>query len=174
MKTVFDILGDASKGLRFLVIGGHAMQVYGVARQTLDMDCLAADADMPFLRRLFVRAGYSEVAGTNNFARFHHKSLYLMDVDVLLVDAATFKKLYQKSGKYMQSKNELRIPALPHLIALKLHAIKNAPNHEGRDLADVLELLRRNPSAISERELADLCNRFGPKGFLKKLKVDYD
>jgi hypothetical protein len=174
MKTVFDILGDASGRLRFLVIGGHAMQAYGVVRQTLDMDCLAVDEEMPFLRKLFVRAGYSEVAGTNNFARFHHKSPYLMDVDVLLVDASTFEKLYQKSGKYRQDRNELRIPALSHLIALKLHAIKNAPNREGRDLADILELLRRNPSALSERELADLCKKFGPNGFIKKLKIDYD
>ena len=172
MKTALDVLSQAvaAKPTRLLIIGGHAMQVYGVIRQTLDVDCLVTDKDLPALRELLTNAGYREVSGTDNFVRFRHKSPYLMDMDVLLVDASTFDHLHQNSREYSIDAPGLRMPALQHLIALKLHALKNAPARETKDLPDILELLKRNPSVLSEKEFACLCERFGPAGIMKKIK----
>ena len=129
MKTALDILSQAVavKPIHLLIIGGHAMQIYGVIRQTLD-------------------------------------------VDVLLVDAPTFDHLHQNSREYSKDVTGLRMPALQHLIALKLHALKNAPARETKDLPDILELFKRNPSMLSEKELTSLCERFGPAGIMKKIK----
>lgn len=35
---------------------------------------------------------------------------------------------------------------------------------------DILELLKRNPSVLSEKELASLCERFGPAEIMKKIE----
>jgi hypothetical protein len=42
MRAVFDLLLriQATSGLRFLLIGGWALQAYGYARQTVDVDCM--------------------------------------------------------------------------------------------------------------------------------------
>ena len=172
MKTALDVLSQAvkAKPIRLLIIGGHAMQIYGVIRQTLDVDCLVTDKDLPALRELLAHAGYIEVSRTDNFVRFRHKSPYLMDMDLLLVDAPTFDHLHQNSREYSKDVPGLRIPALQHLIALKLHALKNAPARETKDLPDILELFKRNPSMLSEKELISLCKRFGPAGIMKKIK----
>lgn len=57
MKTALDVLSRAikAKPIRLLVIGGHAMQIYGVIRQTLDVDCLVTDKDLPDILELFKR-----------------------------------------------------------------------------------------------------------------------
>lgn len=176
MKTALDMLlqGIASKSLRLLIIGGHALQSYGLVRQTFDLDCLVSDKSLPALRDILAQIGYREISKTDNFARFRHKSPYFIDMDVLLVDSSTFEKLYKDSREYSDDLPGLRVPLLQHLIALKLHAIKNSPSRETRDLSDIKELLRINPKAISGKELEKLCKQFGPAGIMEKLKGNHE
>lgn len=172
MKTVLDMLSQSvsSKPIRLLIIGGHALQSYGLVRQTFDLDCLISDKNLPALRDILAHAGYREISKTNNFARFRHESPYFIDMDVLLVDSSTFEKLYKDSRKYSDDLPGLRVPLLRRLIALKLHAIKNSPSRGMRDLSDIKELLRMNPKAISGKELENLCEQFGPAEIIEKLK----
>lgn len=172
MKTVLDMLsqGIASKSARMLIIGGYALQTYGLVRQTFDLDCLVSDKSLPALRDILGHSGYKEISATDNFARFRHKSPYFIDIDVLLVDSSTFEKLYKDSRKYSDDLPGLRVPLLQHLIALKLHAIKNSPSRGIRDLCDIKELLRINPKVISGQELKSICRQFGPTGIIEKLE----
>jgi hypothetical protein len=62
------------------------------------------------------------------------------------------------------------VPGLAQLIALKLHAIRNEPRREGRDLPDITELLRLNPGRITTGELGELCDKFGPTGIGSRLQ----
>lgn len=97
-----------------------------------------------------------------------------MDVDVLLVDSSTFEKLDKDSRKYSDDLPGLRVPLLQHLIALKLHAIRNSPSRGMRDLSDIKELLRINPKVISGKELESICRQFGPAGIIEKLKGSHE
>ncbi len=173
MKTVFEILGEglAAQNGRALLIGGYALQVYGVARQTVDVDCLIADAGAQGVRDILTRSGYKEVAQTEDFIRFAHPSGYLPDVDVLLVDRKVFDRMWEESRMARIESAEWRIPALTHLVALKLHAIKNNPKREARDLGDIVELVRANPDGLPAQEVEALCVKHGPKGIHLRLKA---
>ena len=166
MQALFDRLA------RFLpppiVVGGHALDVHGVTRQTLDIDCLIAAEHGDAFDAYMNEAGFLRVAKTSLFARYRHVSSRLPEVDVLFTDGATFSKLAREAVPFPGS-NALKVPSLPHLIALKLHAIRNAPEREARDLGDIVALLRANAGVLSTTELRELCTRFGPNGIETRL-----
>ena len=63
----------------------------------------------------------------------------------------------------------LQVPSLLNLIALKLHSIANNSAREARDLGDIAELLAANPGAIDEKDLTEVCAKYGPAGILDRL-----
>ena len=58
MKTTLEILSNGIKEQRIevLLVGGYALQAYGVARQTFDVDCLMVDTDSKKLDEILVKA----------------------------------------------------------------------------------------------------------------------
>ncbi|MDA0321467.1 MAG: nucleotidyltransferase [Verrucomicrobia bacterium] len=172
MKTALETVCDAlnAKGTQFLLIGGFALPVYGVVRQTADVDYLVSDADDLVLGEILAAAGYSEKHRAAAFVRYEHPSVYLMDIDIMLVDTDTFTKMHGASAVHMIGTSRAYVPTLLHLVALKLHAIRNNPKRELKDLGDIVELLRENPSTVSTRDLAQTCQEYGPPGIFEKLE----
>lgn len=174
MKSVLEILADglSKRNIQALLIGGYALQSYGVTRQTLDVDCMVADHDAGGIGQILIAVGYQERARTDNFARYTHTSHDLMDVDILLVDPATLQLMMKASRQYGRGPFEWRVPCLVHLVALKLHALKNAPYREAKDFGDIVELLRRNRAEWPSEELKSLCQKYGPKDIYAKLEAE--
>jgi nucleotidyltransferase AbiEii toxin of type IV toxin-antitoxin system len=168
MQAAFDLLASCPRP--FLVVGGHALAAHSVIRQTIDIDCLIAVEDQSLFEATLTAGGYQMEARTENFARYASKSPILPEIDVLFVDASTFKKLEEASIPLRRGKHQFRVPGLSQLIALKLHAIRNEPRREMRDLPDIIELLRLNPGKINAGELRELCDKFGPSGIGTRLQ----
>lgn len=173
VKSTVDILGKALEdvGGRGLLVGGLALQQHAVARQTLDVDCLISDADRDKIVALFEGEGFAVTAETESFARLHHESVHMMDLDLLLVDAETLSEMLRESLPVTIGSRDLRVPCLAHLIALKLHAVRNDPKRELRDLADIVDLLRANPDVVTSEELERLTAEYGPDGALDKIRT---
>ena len=169
VQAAFDLLAKCSRP--FLIVGGHALAAHGVVRQTIDIDCLMAVEDQAAFEGNLTCASYRETARTENFARYAGQSPDLPEIDILFVDASTFAKLQLESIPLRRGAHEFHVPNLPRLIALKLHAIRNEPRRERRDLSDIAELLRLNPGRISATELSELCEQFGPVGISDKLQA---
>ncbi len=154
-----------------LLIGGYALQAYGVTRLTLDVDVLVAEAHAGLVDAGLLQAGYSPVARTEIFARYRHPSTVLPDVDVLYVDGETAGKMSQAATPYGVAGANCLVPALSHLVGMKLHAIRMNPLREARDFADIVELMRANPGRIGKDELRQLCAGYGPRGIWEKLET---
>ena len=62
MRTILEIIwnGLKTKKVAALLIGGHALPAFGVARQTIDIDCLIVDSDSKVLHDILTKAGYKE------------------------------------------------------------------------------------------------------------------
>jgi hypothetical protein len=153
-----------------LLIGGQALPLYGVERQTVDVDCLAAAEGATILQRVLLAAGYTEAGRSETVVRYRHASPMMVDVDVMLVDQQTYDGLRRESQEWRTEETMWRVPSLPHLIALKLHSMKNNPHRFERDLPDIRSLLRENPQVLSRAELEELCAEFGPPGILAELE----
>jgi hypothetical protein len=172
MSLILDKLAQAldPQQPEALLIGGQALPAYGLVRQTLDIDCLAAEAGSAKLHAVLVDEGYQMVARSAAFVRYHHADETALDVDILLVDHDVYEKMFRDSLAWRVAGANWRVPSLPHLVALKLHAIKNNRSRQGRDLNDIGDLLRLNPGTVTREIMGELCLKYGPPGIFGVLE----
>ena len=111
MRTVLEIIWEGIEPHKAtaLMIGGQALPAFGVAMQTVDVDCLVTDSDSKILDAVLTEAGYTETERTENFVRYSHSSVYLMDVDLMLVDNDTFEKMLEHSFIYRVETTNIHI-----------------------------------------------------------------
>lgn len=172
MKSVLARLAAAldPKQPEALLVGGQALPAYGVVRQTMDIDCLAASAGAAKLHQALLAIGYKVAGRSEAVVRYRHDSPMLVDVDVLVVGADTYDRLQRASRELCVGDAVWRVPALGHLIGLKLHAMKHNPRRTGHDLSDIVSLLQQNPNAVARETVRQLSAEFGPPGVFEELE----
>ena len=79
-------------------------------------------------------------------------------VDVMLLNKATFDKLRAQSREIDMGGTALRVPKPLHLVALKLHALKQNPKRLGKDWEDIQYLLTHYE--WTAEELSELVERY--------------
>lgn len=131
------------KGVSFLLIGGHAMNALGYARDTVDLDLLINKEFRPAWVELLARLGYSIFHEGGTFVQFSASERVEWPLDLMLVNEATFAKMWAASSEVNFGPVKMRIPSVEHLIAMKVHALKHT--HVGRfmkDFQDVVGLIQ--------------------------------
>lgn len=127
-----------AQGLPFVVIGGHAVAAHGYGRQTLDLDLLVRDEDRRPWVELLVAFGYRVFHEDPAFVQLAAPTVAHWPVDLLLVAEPTFAGVMAEAREVDFGAQRVRIPSLEHLLALKLHALKDArPPRDLKDLTDV-------------------------------------
>lgn len=160
----------AERSVPFLLIGGMALPAFDVVRQTIDVDLLLATGKEDVLQEVLVAEGYAEIGRTENFIRYASSSVYHSDVDVLLVDQNTFEKMLAESHSFNTGRASFNVPCALHMIMLKLHAMKNNKGREIKDLGDIVEILRNSRDIVDDKDLDDICSRYGPESIYSKIK----
>lgn len=159
----FHLVAGASKkaAVPCVLIGGFAINFYKVTRNTLDIDFLITKEDFTKIKDPLLAAGYAEEFATDVAVRFSNKTDAL-DIDFMIVDDLTREKII-KDGKTAEIVGEkLIIPSLNHLIALKLHAIKNnRKNRIWKDLPDIIRLIQINNVDCRNGAFKEICLKYG-------------
>jgi hypothetical protein len=79
----------------------------------------------------------------------------------MLVDESTFEKLWVEARVLNFAGVSFRAPKSLHLIALKLHALKNpARAARGKDLPDIIQLMRIAEVDLADPELEGILKRY--------------
>ena len=170
--SIFDLVGKEFKAakLSYALIGGFAINAYGVSRNTGDIDFLVDKADYPQVLEILKKADYKEAYGQDSFARLQSSKPRFMDLDCVFVEKETLQEIIRNGRKIQLVGNEFVVPSLEHLIALKLHAIKNNPKlREFKDLPDIIRLIRKNNMDVHTKSFRDLCSKFGPEKIYQKI-----
>jgi len=174
--TVFHLVSAEFEKAKipFILIGGFAVNAYKVSRNTNDIDFLIIDRDYTKVREIMERNGYDKKEENEVFARYHASDLRFIDIDFMFVDFQTFEKFLKESMELELAGKSYHVPSLFHLIALKLHALKNNSNRQFKDLPDILALIKNNDLNINTDEFRQLCLKFGTveiynniRGFMK-------
>lgn len=168
MQALADLMMRSEQAglFRLFLIGGRALEAHGVIRFTKDVDFLVASHDVPAVGAVLAKTGYVKTDENAIFSRWKHPSLTSDDVDVMYVNQTTFEKLMEHSKILWLGHAGLRVPSVPSLIALKLHAIKSNPERKEKDGRDIAELLGKNPGAMDAAELESLFAKYGCSGYL--------
>ena len=172
-STVFDLIAGIAQemGVRLILIGGFAVNALGYARNTLDVDFLISEEDYRKLKGPLSAQGYAEIVRTDVFAKQVHKDRESMPIDLLFVDPNTFEMIWLGGGEATVSGHRFKMPSLLHLIALKLHAIKQgSKDRVWKDLPDIINLVIANRVDVSSSDFIEICSKFGPEGIHQKIK----
>lgn len=163
--TVFHLTSVefAKEGIACILIGGFAVNYHGVTRQTADVDFLVAKNNGPRVKDLLVRLGYRESLSEQDiFLKFECTGPRLLDIDIMLVNEATFSKVSASGIETEIAENKFVVPCLDHLIALKLHSIRYNPRYRRfKDLPDIIELVRANNVNVETEEFEEMCLEYG-------------
>lgn len=168
--NIFHLIGDAAKKarVRLILIGGFAVNLYHYARNTRDVDFLVTEENYQKLSKILAVSGYEELVRTNVFAKQQLKNPKAMPIDFLFVDDHTFELIWThgKAGVFSDPQNHfLRIPSLLHLMALKLHAMKQgSKDRVWKDLPDIINLIKANRFDIQSPDFQRICQQYGPEG----------
>ncbi|HMP84684.1 MAG TPA: hypothetical protein PKA41_18475 [Verrucomicrobiota bacterium] len=163
MNLFQSINSEAQKrAVRFLVIGGLATNCYGYSRDTVDLDLLVQKERRQDWLDLFSTLGYNLLADGGVFVQFSPPKAGAWPVDLMLVREPTFAPMLEQSKEVELFATQMRIPALEHLLALKLHALKHT--HVGRflkDFLDVENLVRVNRIDLRSERVRQLFLKYG-------------
>jgi hypothetical protein len=159
------------RGLQVLFIGGHAVIAHGHPRNTFDVDLLINRADRQAWIGLLVGLGYTVFAQTPAFLQMEAPDEQTLPVDLMMVNEPTFTMMAASARWHEPLPPNSRVVSLPHLLALKCHAIKHG--HSGRvekDVDDVVGLVAANGVEIKTPEWRELFLKYGPPELYEKLR----
>ncbi len=156
-------LGDREPPLPALVIGGYAVAAHGHTRATFDVDFLVRRADRDSWFRRLTEAGLRLFGETAAFAQFGQPAGG-EGLDLMFVDPSTFDRMWQASEERDFGGSKARVPCLDHLLALKLHALKQAlPHRTSKDAEDLEVLIRRHGLDLRDRRYEQLFLKYGTR-----------
>lgn len=160
--------GVGRSGLRVLLIGGLAVNHYGYARSTADVDFMVALAEKDEMDRMLREAGFTNIERLKHVVFFRKPDMKVR-VDMLKVDDDTFKELWSRSVKVEETGYHFRLPALPDLLAMKLFALKNGWDRRvHKDLPDVAHLAVIN-HMDPEKDIRPLCAKFADEDVFNRV-----
>lgn len=163
MEILQSIHDAASKArVRFLLIGGHALNVHGVSRSTGDLDLMVEAQDTDFWKQLLGQLGYDIFNQSSGFIQSKHPSIAAWPVDLMLVNQDTMTKALRDSVNTTAFGPSVPVASLASLIAMKLHALKFVDEVRAlKDQSDLLSLLELATIALDSETFRQLCLRYG-------------
>lgn len=159
--------------LPYLLVGGHAVILYGVTRFTRDVDFLipatSIDAWTYFLTKTF---RYRLFQSSHAFLRFENESLDQFPIDFMLVNQSTWKKLALGIEiKQLSPGIMVKLPNPTHLIAMKMVALDSPHRRKDNvDWSDIIHIIQEQKLSIEDPVFRDLILRYGGEKTLKKLR----
>jgi len=166
--SVFLALDQA--GVPFLVIGGHAVVLHGHLRNTFDLDLLISDSKLAPARAVLTSLGYRTFFETDAFLQLQAPENF-PPLDLMIVDDLTFDRIEATANQKMLDGRQIRIPDTLRLIALKLHAARDAARRTTEtDWQDVIGLLRATNRNLEDPELRTIISQYGGPRALGEIK----
>ncbi len=162
-------------GLPYLVIGGHAINVYCEPRATLDVDFLVRKSDGPKWTSLLSSEGFKPGPDRGAFIQFSPPYGVEWRLDLMLVNDQTFEKLATGAQMVSILGVSAAVPKAEHLVALKLHALKHGhPERFEKDFGDVMGLLRNARLDPRSPLIVQLFEQFGTNELYERVLKRHD
>ena len=156
--------------LPFFVIGGHAVIAHGYQRTTTDLDVLIRRSDLDAWMKALAKVDYEPVHVQRTFAQFESKAGNI-DLDLMLVSDETFQKMAADAIMTEIQQTPVSIPSIEHLIALKLHALKQDLRHRRlRDADDVVNLVLQNRINLEESHWREIFEKHGTLDWYERIR----
>jgi len=169
-----DALANQEPPLPYLVIGGYAVAAHGYSRLTFDVDILVRRVDKQVWHERCLNIGLRCIGQSNSFSQYDGTDKRL---DLMFVDDQSFNKMNADCITQDYDQIHTKVVGLDHLIALKLHALKNAPEHRvSKDFNDIEMLAKHHRLQLKSEHYRGFFLKYGTdqiyETLLRCLKYD--
>jgi hypothetical protein len=148
------------EGLSYAVVGAFALQSYGLARATQDVDFVTVAAARERLVAFLEAQGYETLHVSSGYSNHLHADPAKGRLDVVYVDGETGRKLFAGCEvRTVGAGVRLPVPRPEHLAAMKALAMKNDPGRTLQEMADVRFLL--GLPGVDREEVEEYFRRYG-------------
>ena len=144
---------------------------HGYVRATDDLDLIVQRGRRAQLSQLLCDLGMSVKNDAANFVQFDPRDEAGMDVDLMFVSEAVFSQMEQASVEAKVDGAQVRVVSLPHLIALKCHALQHSKSvRRLKDMDDLVQLILINRLDLNQPELQAIILKHGNPETYEKLR----
>ena len=167
LKLLLDFF--TRNGFDYALIGGFALNAYGRARQTDDIDFLLRDQDSGKTIDFLESIGYQTLNRTEAFSNHHHPLSGFSRVDFLYVNGDTADTIFREVREFpVLTDLRVRVVKPEHLIALKLFSMTANPERSALDREDLVHLLRQE--GLDREEIRKYFLKYSTLDLLKELE----
>ncbi len=158
-------------GIPCIMIGGHAVNHYGVIRATQDIDFMIAASAADAVRRIMRDAGFTNNS-VHETVMFFNQPDSPLRVDFLKVDPGTMETLMANAVKASYAGSDaVLVPRLHDLLAMKLFALTTGgPKRKDKDFGDIVNLVIENNIDV-DADLRALSQEFGTDAIFDELRA---
>jgi Uncharacterised nucleotidyltransferase len=128
--------------IRYGLMGGFALGLWGTARATVDLDFLVDRGDMDKVDQVMRELGYERGFKSENVSQYVSRLKLFGEVDFLHAFRQVSIEMLDRAEEKEIFNGEIKIKVLSpeDIIGLKLQAIKNDPSRKEGDMADIKAL----------------------------------
>ena len=157
---LFIIQNFEKKKIKYGIIGGFALSLYGVNKNSNDLHFFAEREDAGKIDQVMHEAGYSCFNANLNVAQYISPLKEFGEIDFIFSRTDIGKNMLNRVNHFEIFEEKIKINVLKpeDLIGLKLHALKNDPDRKTKDLIDIILLLKINKNSIDFNIIKDYCN----------------
>jgi hypothetical protein len=144
-RSILSVLIEKFKEneIRYALMGGLALGLWGVGRSTVDIDFLVDRDDLEKIDRVMQELGYECKFKSENVSQYVSPLKIYGEVDFLHAFREASLEMLVKAVEKDIFEGSLKLKVLipEDLIGLKFQAIKNNPSREQEDLEDIKTLI---------------------------------
>jgi Uncharacterised nucleotidyltransferase len=162
--------------IRCAAIGGFALGVLGVPRQTLDLDFLVHRDDLDKLGAALTALGYTRSFQSENVSQYRHPDAAWGSVDFIHAFRKISLAMLDRAKDYpaLGGKQSLRTAAPEDVIGLKVQAMFNDPERKTQEQNDIERLMARYGRRLDWNRIQEFYDVFGLTEEAKKLRERFD
>ena len=171
------LISDFSRlRIRCAAIGGFALGVLGVPRQTLDLDFLVHRDDLEKLDGALTALGYSRVFQSENVSQYRHPDAAWGSVDIIHAFRKISLAMLDRAKDYpaLGGKQSLRTAQPEDVIGLKVQAMFNDPERRAQEQNDIERLMAQYGRRLDWDRIQEFYHVFGLAQEAKKLRERFD
>lgn len=128
----------AGAGVPFAVIGGVALAAYGHPRMTLDLDLVTDAAAQDAVIAFMSSRGFETLHRSAGYSNHRHSDRRQGRVDFMYVRGETAIRLFAGLRRLPgPGGRPIVVPRPEHLIAMKVQAMRDAPERTWQEMADI-------------------------------------
>lgn len=162
--------------IRSVVIGGFALGVLGVPRQTMDLDFLVHRDDLEKLDKALTALGYSRLFHSENVSQYRHPEAAWGSVDFIHAFRKISLAMLDRAQEHpaLGGRQSLRTARPEDVIGLKVQAMFNDPERRAQEQNDIDRLMAAYGRRLDWDRIEEFYDVFGLAEEAKKLRERFD